>query len=128
MFAGCASSTSSLRQAATDARSAVSSAELAMTQQASDRTFVTTTQTALGDAITELGDAQQSATEVESSSRSEIAVQKRTLKEIREATDAVLAAQRLVATDAASAVSALRTSTKDLTALSEELLKAEAHQ
>ncbi|MFF1572449.1 hypothetical protein ACFVWR_06845 [Leifsonia sp. NPDC058292] len=125
-FTGCTSPTSSLLQAATDARSAVSSAQLAVSQQKSDRTFVTTTSTALGDAITELGSAEQSATEVAPSTPAETAAQKRTLREIRTATDAVLAAQRVVLTDAGSALPALRASTSDLTKLADDLQKAEA--
>lgn len=125
VLAGCSRSVSDLRQAATDARSAVSSATLAMSQQARDRTLLTTTQTALGDAVTQLGSAEQAATEVEPDGAAETAQQKRTLAEIRQATDAVLAAKRAVESDAASAVPALRASTKDLTALSDRLLKAE---
>lgn len=124
-FTGCASPTSSLRQAATDARSAAASAQLAVTQQRDDRTFLTTTQTALGDAITELGSAAQSAAEVEASTRSETAEQQRTLRAIRAATDAVLAAQRAVAADAGSALPALRASAAALTKLADQLLRAE---
>ena len=99
-----------------------------MSQQSADRTFVTTTQTALSNAITELGIAGQTATGVEPASPAETAAQKTTLREIREATDAVLAAQRAVTTNAASALPALRASTKDLTALSDKLQKAEERQ
>lgn len=99
-----------------------------MSQQNGDRIFVTTTQTALNNAITALGAAGQTATGVEPTSAAETAAQKTTLREIREATDAVLAAQRAVSTDPASALPALRTSTKDLTALSDKLQKTEARQ
>lgn len=124
-LAGCSSSVSDLRQAASDARSAVSAATLAMSQQERDRTFLPTTQTALGDAITQLGAAEESASEVEPDGPSEVAAQQRTLTAIRQATDAVLAAQRTVADDAAAGVLALRASTKELTVLSDRLLKAE---
>ncbi|WP_313540324.1 hypothetical protein [Leifsonia aquatica] len=124
-LAGCSSTVSDLRQAASDARSAVSSANLAMSQQARARTFLPTTQTVLGDAITELGSAEQAAAEVEPDGAVEESAQQRTLTAIREATDAVLAAQRTVADDAASGVPALRASTKELTALADRLLKAE---
>lgn len=124
-LAGCSSSVSDLRQATTDARSAVSSATLAMSQQARDRTFLPTTRTALGDAITQLGSAEASASEVEPDGAVETAAQQRTLLAIRRATDAVLAAQRTASTDAAAGVPALRASTKELTALTDRLLKAE---
>jgi hypothetical protein len=99
-----------------------------MSQQSADRTLITTSQTALSDAITELGSAERAATALEPASAAEAAAQKVTLREIRQATDAVLAAQRAVATNAASALPALRTSTKDLTALSDKLQKAEERQ
>ncbi|ERK73518.1 hypothetical protein N136_00076 [Leifsonia aquatica ATCC 14665] len=96
-----------------------------MSQQARDRTFLPTTQTALSDAMTQLGSAEESAGAVQPSGGEEVAEQQRTLAAIRRATDAVLAAQRTVATDAASGVPALRVSTKQLTALADRLLKAE---
>lgn len=124
-FTGCASPTSSLRQSATDARAAAASAALALTQQRGDRTFLPTTQTALSDAITELGSAEESATEVQASTPGETAAQKRTLRLIRAATDAVLAAQRAVETDAGSAVPAVRASAEALSKLTDQLEKAE---
>lgn len=127
-FTGCASTTSSLRQAATDARSAAETAQLAMTQQRDDRTFLTTTQTALGDAITELGAAEQAATELQAETPAETAEQKSTLRAIRDATDAVLAAQRSVADDAGRAVPALRSTAATLTKLADRFERAEKEQ
>jgi hypothetical protein len=122
---GCTSTTSSLSQSASSASSAVNTAQLAMTQQKADRTFLTTTRTALSDALTELTDAETSAAELQPGTAGETALQKRTLTAIRSATDAVLAAQRTVAADAASALPGLHSASRTLERLSGELEKRE---
>jgi hypothetical protein len=112
-----------LAQSASSAASAANTAVLAVTQQAEDRAFLPTTQTALSDALTELNDAETSATAVQASASTEAGLQSRALEAIRTAEDAVLAAQRVVAQDAAAALPALRASGKALTSLSDELEK-----
>jgi hypothetical protein len=127
-LAACTSTNSSLSQSASDAAAAVSTAELAVSQQARDRTFLPTTQTALSDSVKALSDAEASAARVQAQNPSETSLQKRTLTEIRSATDAVLTAQRRVADDAASVVSLLTESAKQLRSLSDELEKMERKQ
>lgn len=120
-MAGCATPSDQLASAASDASSAVSTARLATKQQAAGRSLLPTTTTVLSDAVTALDDAESATADVEASSAGEVAWQKRTLAAIRSGTDAVLAAQRTIATDAAAGLPALTASAKALRALSDDL-------
>ena len=112
---GCSTATEQLEAAVSDASSAVSTARLATKQQAKDRTFLPTTQTALGDAVTALNDAAASAARVEPTGTTEVELQQRALTVIRGGTDAVLAAQRTITSDAGQAIPGLAESADTLT-------------
>jgi hypothetical protein len=120
-LSGCSSPHDALEQSVSDASSAVGSAAIAMTQQSEDRTFVTTTQTALSDAVTAITDAESSAAQAAASTPREVALQKRSLSAIRAGLDAVLAAQRVVDTDASAGLPELRKQAGELSTLTKTL-------
>lgn len=121
---GCSTATEQLEAAVSDASSAVSTARLATKQQAKDRTFLPTTKTALGDAVTALNDAAASAARVEPTGTTEGELQQRALMAIRGGTDAVLTAQRTITSDAGQAIPGLAESANTLRTLADELEKA----
>ena len=92
-----------------------------MQQQSTDRTFVTTTETALNDAVTALDDASSSAAEVPTSSPADAKPQSKTLAEVRRGLDAVLAAQRIVRSDAGAGVGQLTKAAREHHAITREL-------
>ena len=121
---GCSTATDQLEAAVSDAASAVSTARLATKQQANDRTFLPTTQTALSDSITALTQAESSAAEIEPTGRAEAELQQHALTVIRAGTDSVLAAQRTITTDAGEGLPGLAKSAGDLNKLANELEQA----
>jgi hypothetical protein len=113
----------SLSRATDQASSAIEAARFAYQLRSRDRASFAESDTTLKNSLTELDDAGISAEGVEPRGTTEVATQERTLREIRNATDAVLEAQRRirVAAPSAGTAHALKSAATELSKLSSQL-------
>jgi hypothetical protein len=108
VLSGCSSATDSVDQALRESASAVASATLALSLHDEQSAPFALTDTALKDALTELGKAESEVTELETAGRTERSQRQTALQDIRDGIDAVSAARASLASGSKSGIDAAR--------------------